>query len=312
MPFRDTLFTDNRKVRGGLCYNFFTTLISCSKTVGVNSWVFIVKVILSFIIAPMAKIMAPIDWNEAALDSEIEYSKAFGSKPMECSNFIHIYNPFVPWCGDFNRAVGVNVIDFQSFEEIKRQVESIHEKKGLERPNLYDLNPPEIDNDLWRDHLRQKGYGLSTAIYFCATTEEFTLPSSFSLTIPSLEDYLEWFYLQVQSRGYFEEEWFQKVKPLQLNFIEVFKPYWLMKGKDLVGWVYCANLRNYARLFEVEIQSQCQHQGMGKLLLRAIRAEGRKMGVEFMLLQSSEGLRNFYERAGFQECTRNSIIWLNG
>jgi hypothetical protein len=36
--------------------------------------------------------MESIDWKKAALDSEIEHSKAFGSEPMWYTNFIHLYN----------------------------------------------------------------------------------------------------------------------------------------------------------------------------------------------------------------------------
>jgi GNAT superfamily N-acetyltransferase len=204
----------------------------------------------------------------------------------------------------------VNVTDFQSFEEIKRQVETIHQEKGLEKPNRYDLNPPPLDQGRWGDYLRQKGYSISKAIFFSAATGQYDLPSDFSLKIPSTDEYLDWFCRLVQSRGSYDEVWFQKIKPLQLNFSHVFKPCWLLKGKNLIGWVYCANLGNYARLFEVEIQPEYQGRGMGKLLLQAIRGEVCKMGVEFILLQSGEGLRIFYEKAGFQECTKNSIIWL--
>lgn len=256
--------------------------------------------------------MKSIDWEKAALSSEIEYSKALKSEPVEYPKFTHMYNPFVPWSGDFNRALGMKITDFQSFEEVTQQLEGIHREKVLEKPDRFDIYPPALKEGLWQDYLLQKGYGLSTAIFFCVPTLVRALPSEFTLEIPSQDDYIEWFCRLVQSRGYYEEVWFQKVKPLQLNFSRIFKPYWLLKERNLVGWVYCANLGNYARLFEVEINQEYRGQGMGKLLLQAIRAEGHKMGARFILLQSGERLRNFYESAGFQECTRNSIIWLKG
>ena len=255
--------------------------------------------------------MSYIDWSKVSLDSEIEYSKALGSTPIKHSNFIHMYSSTVPWSGDFNRAVGVQVTDFQSFEAITLEVEDIHKQKGLEKPSRYDLISPEVDNSVWGDHLQSKGYRSSTAIFFNAPPKLYDLPFGFSLSMPSQDDYMDWFHQLVQSRGYYEKAWFQKIKPIQINFAKVFKPYWLLKEGDLVGWVYCANLGSYARLFEVEIQTSYRGKGMGKLLLQAIRMEGHKMGVEFILLQASEGLRRFYENSGFSECSRNSIIWLN-
>jgi GNAT superfamily N-acetyltransferase len=254
-------------------------------------------------------IMGTIDWDKAALFSEIEYSKALKSEPVEYQSFIHLCNPFVPWSGDFNRAVGVKITDYQSFEDVTSHVECIHSKKNLDRPRRFDIYPPVLQENLWGDYLLKKGYSLSTAIFFSASTIVNTVPPEFKLETPSQDEYIEWFYHLSQSRGYFEEEWFQKLKPLQLNFSSIFKPYWLMKRSDLVGWVYCANLGNYARLFEVEVVEAFRGQGFGKLLLQSIRAEGSKMGVKFILLQSGEGLRRFYEGAGFQERTKNSIIW---
>jgi len=256
--------------------------------------------------------MESFNWDEVALSSEIEYSKALKSEPVEYPRFTHLYNPFVPWGGDFNRAVGVKITDFQSFEDITSQVESIHREKALERPGRFDIYPPVLKENIWRNYLLDKGYRLSTALFFSAPPLEYTLPPEFTLENPSQDEYIAWFCHIVQSRGYFEEEWFQKVKPLQLNFASIFKPYWLLRGSDLVGWVYCAALEGYARLFEVEVVEDYRGKGMGGLLLKAIRAEGKKMGVQSILLQSEESLRRFYEGAGFQECTRNTSIWSYG
>ncbi len=253
--------------------------------------------------------MESINWDQLALSSEVEYSKALKSQPNEYPRFIHMYNPFVPWSGDFNRAIGVKIVNFQSLEDVIGQVEHIHRERALERPSRFDIYPPVLKEDLWRDYLLKKGYRLSTAIVFSAPPLEAHSSSEYRLETPSQDEYIEWFCRIVQSRGYFEEEWFQELKPLQLHFSSIFKPYWLLRGNDLVGWVYCANLGGYARLFEVEIGEEYRGQGIGKLLLQAIRAEGSRMGVNFILLQSGEALRHFYESAGFQECTRNSIVW---
>jgi GNAT superfamily N-acetyltransferase len=95
-----------------------------------------------------------------------------------------------------------------------------------------------------------------------------------------------------------------------VHFARVFRPYWLTREGDLVGWVYCAVLGEYARLFEVEVTEEFRGQGLGKELLGAVRIEGHRLGARFILLQAGEKLRPFYERVGFAECARNSIIWL--
>lgn len=121
--------------------------------------------------------MQPMDWASSALDSEIAYSKALKSEPMAYPTFIHLYNAFVSWGGDFNRAVGVKISDFHSFAEIVSQVESIHQAKKLEKPNRYDIYPPALNEAVWRDALFQQGYRLETVLFFYAPTLHERLPS---------------------------------------------------------------------------------------------------------------------------------------
>ncbi len=258
----------------------------------------------------MKQMMERMNWDEKALHSEIEYSKALGGKAVEYRNFIYIYNKSVPWGGDFNRVVGAKISDFKSFSEMVEQVENIHKKKKLERPDRYDIYPPALYEGIWNSFLSKMGYNLTTVIFFYSPTVDKNLSSELTLYSPSESEYIEWFHHQQKTRSYFEEEWFQRLKPLKLNFIKIFKPYWLLRNQKIVGWIYCACFDEYCRLFEVEIEEECRGCGLGRILLDAIRIECGKQGVRFVLLQSSERLRNFYERSNFKECTKNSVIRL--
>ncbi len=253
-----------------------------------------------------------MDWARRAVESEIECSRAFGSRPVEYADFVHMHHPSVPWGGDFNRAVGVKLSGVGSFEKIVGQVERFHKEKGLERPNRYDVYPPGLDRGLWQGPLREKGYDVDTAIFFSAPPLEESLPTDCTLVVPADDEYLSWFKALVQARRYYTAEWFEKVRPLQLGFTRLFRPYWLFRRRELLAWVYCAHLGGYTRLFGVEVDKACRHQGIGTILLHAMRAETRKMGADAVLLQSGEHLRAFYEGAGFSECTRSSVIWRKG
>ena len=253
-----------------------------------------------------------MDWTRRSVESEIEISRALGSQPVEYSDFVHMYNPSVAWNGDFNRAVGVKLSDIGSFEKVVAQVERIHKEKGLEKPNRYDVHPPGLDRSLWQGHLREKGYDVHTAIFFWAPPFEESLPTDFALAVPADDEYLSWFRARVQARRYYTAEWFDKVRPLQLGFTRLFRPYWLFRRGELVAWVYCALLGDYTRLFGVEVDAACRRQGLGTILLHAIRVETGKLGADAVLLQSGEHLAAFYERAGFSECVRSSIIWRKG
>jgi GNAT superfamily N-acetyltransferase len=250
------------------------------------------------------------EWAKRALESEIELSKGWGGKPIEYESFIHILNEIVPWSGDLNRAVGVKLTDFKSFEVIVKQVESLHTEKGIERPDRYDIAFPPLDEKVWSSFLSEKGFRLGTVIFFYSPALDKQLPSGFELFSPNVDEHLKWYEESVKIKGYYNEDDFKKLKLLELNFIKTFKPYWLMKQGKMIGSVYCANLGEYSRLFAVEIKEEFRGQGFGTLLMDSIRIEAGKAKSKYILIQTDEKVRKFYEKQGFKECARYSVIRL--
>jgi GNAT superfamily N-acetyltransferase len=251
-----------------------------------------------------------IDWAERALRSEVEYSKARGGITVEYPEFTHIYNRFVPWGGDWNRAVRVKLVDFDSFERVVRKLRQVHLEHKLDPPDRLDVQPPPLDEADWSEYLAGMDGRVHTVVFFAAGALPGPMPDGFELYRPSKDEYSKWYRRQVEAFDWFDEEWFAVSMPLQLNFIKVFRPYWLLKDGQRVGWAYCANLGDFCRLFEVEIEESRRGQGLGTLLMQAIRIEAGRLGVDYVLLQAGEKLRSFYEQAGFTECTRNSVIRL--
>jgi GNAT superfamily N-acetyltransferase len=247
--------------------------------------------------------MKPIDWAANALVSEIEFSKALKSQPTTYPNFIHFYNPYVPWGGDYNRAVGVNLTGLESFDEVKANI-------GLEPPDRFDIAPPALDENTWQEYIKCRGYVLWTAIFFQSPAQPVELPAGFTLYHPSTDEYATWYIKLAEEQGYASAEWFKPSLSLRENFIQVYQPYWLKRYEEQVGWVYAAHLGDFSRLFEVEIKPQFQRQRMGSLLMQAVIAEGFSQGTRHILLKTTERLSPFYEKCGFHECTRNSIIRL--
>jgi hypothetical protein len=146
--------------------------------------------------------MEPIDWAANALLSEIEFSKALKSQPTTYPCFIHLYNPHVPWGGDYNRAVGVKLTDFESFDGVDAQVAEIHRQKGLEPPDRFDIAPPVLDEIKWQEYLTPRGYTLRTAIFFQAPAQPVELPAGFSLYHPSTDEYMAWYLKLAEEQGY--------------------------------------------------------------------------------------------------------------
>jgi GNAT superfamily N-acetyltransferase len=254
--------------------------------------------------------MYTTDWEQTAVESEIELSTAYGGRPQTYTNFTHVHNPYVAWSGDFNRAVGVSLTDFRSFRRTVAEVEQIHAEKGLDRPNRYDLYPPALDEGLWRDYLLQWSYSLRRAIFYVATATDEGLGSDVALRTPSGDEYLDWWGARERSCTYYDEQWYRQVLPLQQRFVRVFRPYWLMRRDGILGWVCGANLGRYLYLFDVGIGPEHRGYGWGRALLQAMRAEAGRQGAQHVLVQSGERLRPFYESCGFSECSSNSVVWL--
>ncbi len=254
--------------------------------------------------------MQSISWAEKALHSEIEFSKALKSQPTNYPDFIHLYNPYVAWGGDYNRAVRVTLSVFDTFDDVNAQVAAIHYQKQLEPPDRFDIAPPALDESTWKGFLKRRGFSLRTALFFQASTQPVELPAGFTLYHPSTDEYLAWYIKLAEEQGYATADWFQQSLPIRRNFCQVFIPYWLMRAETQIGWVYAAHLGDFTRLFEVEIKPDYQGQGMGTILMQAAIAEGYRQGTQHILLQTGEWLRPFYEKCGFRECSRNSIIRL--
>lgn len=248
-------------------------------------------------------------WATAALASEITLSVAYGGVPTVYDAFTHIYNQAVPWAGDFNRAVNIKSTDCAAFMTVATRVEQLHWALQIDPPTRFDLQPAASTDQSWVGQLTAHNYRVETALFFQAPTQQTAVSSPFALYIPNLPEYIAWYQQRQQAQPFYTPAYFQQLWPLQLRFIQAFQPYWLMYNDALVGWVYCAILGDYCRLFEVEVGEAWRGKGAGTAFLQLLKSHFQQQGIAHILLQSGERLRPFYERAGFQVCTSNSIIW---
>lgn len=256
--------------------------------------------------------MRRIDWSARAVESEVAYSVARGGVATEHEGFIHVHNPHVPWCGDYNRALGVHASSLDEFAGIARRVERIHESNGVPRPDSYDTYPSVGGDGDWIDRLDEIGHRSWTEVYFKLEVVPTELPDTFEWRPVGEDDYLEWRRAMQEKGGWFDAEAWELGLPLEQKFIEVYRPYWLFEKDELVAWVHCANLGDYFRQFDVEVDASLQGRGYGRILLQAVSAEAGAQGVSHVLIRCGERLRGFYEACGFQECAKGSIIRLRG
>jgi len=254
--------------------------------------------------------MDTLDGGRLLMDSEIAMSCAYGGVATRYPGFTHVYNPHVPWCGDYNRALDVDANDPEAFFEIVERVEDIHAKNGLERPDRYGLRSPVDDEDAWREQLAERGFRIGSGLAFWSPTKGITLDPAYTVRIPGDDEYIDWHHKRVAERSWYDDEWYAEMKPCQAAFVKVFRPYWFERDGEFLGWVYCGKFSNSGRLFEVELLEQFRGQGIGRSIMDAVRQEAARAGIDRIILSTGEERRRFYESAGFRECTRKSVIRL--
>ncbi|MEZ4733430.1 MAG: GNAT family N-acetyltransferase [Caldilineaceae bacterium] len=253
--------------------------------------------------------MTQPDWTTAALHSEIAVSTAYGGVPTAYPTFTHIHNSFVPWAGDFNRAVGIQCTSYNSFLAAVAQVEDRHQTLRLDPPTRFDLHPSTGAEPSWVAQLANHNSRVETALFFQSPTQQIATTQQLTLYTPTPEEYTTWYHQRQQAQSFYTVTYWDVLLPLQLRFIQTFQPYWLLYNSQMVGWVYCAVLGGYSRLFEVEISESWRGRGFGTALLHLLQTHCYQQGITHILLQSGERLRPFYERAGFQICVRNRVVW---
>lgn len=249
-------------------------------------------------------------WEERAVQSEIELSKAYGGIPQGFSNFIHIYNKLIPLSGDFNRAIGVKLTDFQSFNIFHQRVLDIHIEKKLDKPSRYDVYPPVLDVEKWNEYLQKKNCILSESIFMSTETTTISYQTDISFYKPSESEYMNWFYQRMKAKDYFDTEWYEQISIPQAKFIQVFKPLWLMIENEIIGWVYCANFGDYCRLFDVEIVEAFRGKGYGGKLMDMVKFECGREGASHIIVQPAANAKKFYEKIGFVKRASCSTIWV--
>lgn len=253
--------------------------------------------------------MKQLDWATAALASEIALSVAYGGVPIVYPTFTHIHNPFVSWSGDFNRAVGIRCTSLNSFLTVVAQVEQLHQALRLDPPTRFDLHPSTGTEPSWVAQLVDHNYRVETALFFQAPAQQIATAQHLTLYTPTAEEYIAWYHQRQQAQSFYTVDYWKALLPLQLRFIQTFQPYWLLHNGQMVGWAYCAVLGDYCRLFEVEIGKARRGRGFGTALLHLLQIQCHQQGITHILLQSGERLRPFYERADFQICVRNPVVW---
>lgn len=254
--------------------------------------------------------MSHINWAQRAFHSEVAYSAALGSEPSVHAGFIHLTNEVVPWGGDFNCALRVQLTDWQSFVRVRGRVEELHRQRGLDRPDRYDIYPLPLDEAAWQPALKREGYDLDRLVWFSAPTRETTLPPGIRLYTPDPDDHIAWYHERQKKSAWYDAADWERLRPLQEAFARVFVPYWMFRDEVHVGWVYCGYLGAYGSLSDVWIEPEYRGQGLGRMLLDAIRLEGCRQGVEHLILRTSASRRPFYEKCGFRECLQSSSIRL--
>ena len=253
--------------------------------------------------------MQRIDWMARAVESEVAYSVARGGVATDHGDFMYVHNPHVPWVGDYTRAIGVKVSDSESFANVVKRVEELNRERQLPRPDCYDTYPSS-DGDAWISSFDSSEYRPMPRVFFRLDVANTGLPPGFTWRPVEEDEFLAWRHNQMQAQDWFDAAEWELGLPLERQFLQVYKPYWLFENGQLVAWVHCANLGSHFRLFDVEVDTPLLGRGYGRILLQAVSAEASAQGVPHILIRCVERLRGFYETCGFEECGKGTVIRL--
>jgi GNAT superfamily N-acetyltransferase len=249
-----------------------------------------------------------IDWIKVSVDYEIEYSKARGGILEIYPDFIHISNKKVPYGGDYNRTVAVKTREIKRFKEIIKIVEKIHETNRVFPPDRFDFIPPKLDSE-WENISKSLGYKLKTSVYLKSLSlfNNFSL-YPYNLYFPSEKEFKEWYIKQQKAKPYWTENILEKIVFLQIDFIKVFKPFWLMKDEEIIGWVYCQLYKDFFHVFELELIEKYRGKGIGRIFIELIKIEACRCGAKFVIIQTNPEIKNFYIKCGFDVISENNVL----
>jgi GNAT superfamily N-acetyltransferase len=251
--------------------------------------------------------LKPICWEKAALDYELEYSKARGSILEVYPDFIHISNRNVHYGGDYNRTVSVRARTPERFREILGLVEKMHERDGALPPDRFDFFPPVLGPE-WEAAADSLGYRLKTSVYLQAPALPPQSFPPYRLHSPAAEEFEQWYTAQQKANPYCTEQLLKEIVPRQMKFIKVFNPFWLMKDESPVGWVYCQLHNGFFNVFELELLGEYRGKGLGRVFMQLIRAESGRLGARSVLVQTTQKIKDFYIKSGFSVASENTVL----
>lgn len=250
------------------------------------------------------------DVKSKALNYELEYSKAYGADVTQYEAFTHIKNKYVNYAGDFNRAINLKFKDFDEFNKVIEEINKLHEKEGLEKPNNYYVAAPSLERSNWEENLAANGYKLNEN--YCLIREVSEKPlkidDELQLINPSTSVYLNWHYEQERRSSYFNEDWYNEILNPTKSFIEEFKPFWFCKNNEIIGWVYCQFKGEICNAHDVWIEEKYRGKGLSRQLFNLINNEAIKREAKYINVFAFPSRKDFYETIGFEVYEKISII----
>lgn len=243
-----------------------------------------------------------------ALNYELEYSKAYSANVEDYGDFVHIKNKFVNYAGDFNRGIHLKLSNFDDFDKVVTKINEIHSSNGLEKPSNFYIYPPKLDKLVWEEYLATKNYELRKSCCMIREVSPVKTILNFSFTSPSYEDYFKWHYELEKGTNYFNQDWYNEVLPATKAFIREFKPYWLVRDNNIIGWVYCQFNGEICNIYDVWIEEAHRGKGLSRIMFDFINNEAILNNCKYLNLFAFENRKVFYEKLNFNLYEEVSII----
>ena len=240
--------------------------------------------------------------KQCCMQSEILYSCALGGHTEHFGTCVAVMNERTRLLGDYNRMF---VRSGSNVEDILNDIEAA--QRGFERLGIPRVKQVELFPDMGQsliDEFGSEGYTLSEYTYFALWEPERIDLNRGTIEAPCTAEYMRWYERKCRKYEDFDEEWWCGERVLRPEYIKIFKPYWLFVDGTHVGYMYCAETREYACVQDVNILPACQGNGYGvEIVYKAIQNKRRPV-----VLRAGQSMERFYGKIGFVVASRNKVI----
>jgi hypothetical protein len=240
------------------------------------------------------------------IQSELEYSCALGGEVEVFGACLAVINTTDKVLGDYNRIFVREESTLEVFIEEIRNTKERFAELGI--PSFSRVETFPCIRQEFTEVLTRAGLNSIENTYFALEHVEKIESDRGIVGVPSHVEYLDWY--EQKCRGYsdFDEGWWREERINRIPFIDIFRPHWLFIDGVHVGYMYCAELKGFTCIHDVNIYPEHRKKGYGlEMNNKVIRDKERPV-----VGRISRSVGSFYANLGFEFACATRFVDVEG